>query len=192
MIAVLLSRFLIGGLLAWVAAIVIGIGAFFELWSWRRHWTLAGALAGAGSFALYVAEYSMTVPSMGLVAGLFVGCGIAVSYGTLFLHTGSHRPILPEGSVEEHFWVRDAIDRLRPQRLDWILTAALLVPGAGLAWMGLRHLFNLAPIVIGVASWAGPLFAAAGLAIRHRASSGLIRELEEREPPGLGTGSEHA
>lgn len=31
MIAVLLSRFLIGGLLAWVAAIVIGIGAFFEL-----------------------------------------------------------------------------------------------------------------------------------------------------------------
>ncbi len=136
MIAVLLSRFLIGGLLAWVAAIVIVIGAL--------------------------------------------------------LRTGSHRPILPKGSVEEHFWVRDAIDRLRPQRLDWILTAALLVPGAGLAWMGLRHLFNLAPIVIGVASWAGRLFAAAGLAIRHRASSGLIRELEEREPPGLGTGSEHA
>lgn len=181
MTAVLLGRFLIFGLVAWVAAIVIGTGAFFELWSWRRQWALAGALAGAGSFALYVAANSMTVSFMGLAGGLFVGCGMAVSYGTLFLRTGGYRPVLPEGSVEEHLWVRDAIDRLRPRRLDWILTGALLAPGAGLVWMGLRHLFTSAPIVIGVASWAGPLYAAAGLVIRHRASSRLIGELEERE-----------
>ena len=61
-----------------------------------------------------------------------------------------------------------------------------------MAWMGVRHLFDLAPIVIGVASWAGPLFAAVGLAIRHRASARLVRELEERETPILQTGSEYA
>ena len=181
MTGVLLERFLIGGVLAWIGAIVVGVGAHFELWSWRRHWPLAGALAGAGAFALYVGTSSMTTSFMQLVGGLFVGCGIALAYGTLFLRTGSYRPVLREGTVEEHLWLRDAVDRLRPQALDWILTAGLLLPGAGLVWVGARHLLNLAPVVIGAISCLGPLYAAVGLAIRHRASTRMLRELAERE-----------
>lgn len=184
---VLLGRFLVVGFLAWIVSIVLGTGAYFGLWSWRRHWPLAGALAGVGTFALYVGTNSMTASVMPLFGGLFVGCGIALTYGTLFQRTSLMRPTLREGSAEEHLWLRDAVDRLRPQALDWIITAGLLLPGAALVWLSPRRLFDLGPAVIGAVSWLGPLYAGIGLALRHRASTRILAQLEERE--GLGEAS---
>lgn len=177
---ILVERFVLVGVVAWVLAVLIGVGAFFDLWSWRKQWPVAGALAGVGTFAFYVATYSIASSPIGLVGGLFVGCGIALTYGTLFLKTDVYRPVLREGSPEEHLWLRDAVDRLRPEPLDWMVTAGLLAPGAALAWMGVSHLLATAPIVIGLASWSGPIFAAAGLTIRHRESSRMLRELAVR------------
>jgi Kef-type K+ transport system membrane component KefB len=184
---ILVERFFLVGVVAWVVAVLIGVGAFFDLWSWRRQWPVAGALAGAGTFAFYVATYSITSSLIGLVGGLFVGCGIALTYGTLFLKSDVYRPVLREGSPEEHLWLRDAVDRLRPEPMDWMVTAGLLAPGAGLAWVGVSHLFATPPVVIGLASLSGPIFAAAGLAIRHRVSSRMLRELATR---AVGDGSE--
>lgn len=188
MTGVFLGRFLVFGLIAWVVAIVLGVGSGFGLFRWRDRWPLAGAMAGLGTFCLYVSAYSMTVSFMGWAVGLFIGSGIAVSYGTLFLRRDAPRPRLAEGSVEELLWLRDSVDRLRPQRLDWLLTAALMTPGIGLIRLGLGYLFHAAPVVIGAFSLVGPLSAAVGLALSANEAGRLQRELDERSgiPPNVG------
>lgn len=188
MTVVLLGRFLVAGIVAWIVAIVLGVGSHFGLFRWRDRWPLAGALAGLGTFGLYVSTYSMTASLMGWAAGLFIGCGIAVTYGTLFLRADVLRPTLEPGTAEELLWLRDAVDRLRPQRLDWLLTAALLTPGVGLIRLGLDGLFHRAPIVIGAVSLLGPLYAGLGLALRAREAHRLQAEVDDRdELAGPGT-----
>jgi len=120
----------------------------------------------------------MTASLMQLAGGLFVGCGIALSYGTLFLRPGTYRPTLGVRGAEARLRMLDTIDRLRPQPLDWVLTSALLIPGAGLGWLGARQLFQLAPVIVGAVSWLGPLAALGGLALRQRAATRLAAELE--------------
>jgi hypothetical protein len=183
------GRFLLVGFLAWTAAIVLGVGSRFDLWSWRAKWPLAGALGGLGTFGWFVhADWvSLSLANalngslLALTAGLFVGCGTAVTYGTLFQRTDSVRPALESGSVEERLWILDALDRVRPQRLDWGLTGLLLVPGLGLIWLGLGELASPVPMVFGAASLVGPLYAGVGLRLRSREARRLLAELDERD-----------
>lgn len=183
------GRFLLIGFVAWVAAIVLGVGSRFGLWPWRDKWPLTGALAGLGTFGWFVHAnwVSLAVVNtiddslLALTAGLFVACGTAVTYGTLFQRTGSARPILEKGSVEERLWMLDAIDGLRPQGLDWGLTGLLLVPGLALTWLGLGQLSSPVPIVVGTASLLGPLYAGVGLRLRSREAQRLLAALEERD-----------
>ena len=178
---ILVGRFLILGLVAWVAAIVLGVGARFEFWRWRDRWPLAGALAGLGTFGLFLYTTPISTHLMAWTSILFIGAGIALSYGTLFLRTQLVRPRLEEGSAEEHLWLRDAVDALRPQSLDWVLTGAVLAPGVGLIYLGLNQVHSAVPVVIGAVSLLGPLYAGVGLALRARVASRIALEIVERE-----------
>lgn len=199
MTGIIAARFLLLGIIGWVAAIVLGTGARFELWSWRSRWSLAGVLAGLGTWGLFV--YSnvraflvagpMGGPLLALTAVLFVGCGLAVSYAGLFGRLDPARPLLPPGSPDERLWLQDAVDRLRPQRLDWWLTGALGLPGIGLAVLGATQLGLTAPVVIGLASLAGPLYAAVGLMLRRREARRLETEIETGRALEAGDAGHH-
>lgn len=187
--------FLFIGIVAWVAAIVLGVGSWFGLTDWRQRWAIVGALAGLGTFQLYLAQVGylpvlvfdprFVFPA---TAALFVGAGVATAFGTLFVPGGRGRPKLEAGSPEEMLWLHDTIDRLRPRRLDWLMTGALLLPGAGLVQLGLTLSSGLHFIIAGVVSLAGPLFAALGLTLRGRRAREYAAELEAREGAALGAG----
>ncbi len=186
--AILTGRFLFLGITAWVLAIGVGLGARFGLWRWKDRWPLAGAFAGLGAFGVFIFQSPVPVPLLGWFGGLFVGCGIAVAYGSLFLHVAPLRPRLEAASPDEHLWLRDASERLRPQGLDWLLTAALLAPGIGMIRFGWLELGSMSPVVIGVASMIAPLYAGVGLTLRKRSADRLLDELEARNhnPPLAG------
>ena len=84
--------FLLVGIVAWVVAGVLGVGSWLGSWRWADRWALAGGLAGLGTFELYLYTHSgmlpVLVPTANSVvmatAALFIGCGLAVSYGSLF------------------------------------------------------------------------------------------------------------
>ena len=184
--AILTGRFLLLGITAWVVAIGVGLGARFGLWRWKDRWPLAGAFAGLGAFGMFIVQSPVPVPLLGWLGGLFVGCGIAVTYGSLFLQVDPLRPRLEEGSADEYLWIRDASERLRPQRLDWLLTAALLAPGVGMIRFGFLELGSMSPVVIGIASMIAPLYAAVGLTLRKCSADRLLEELEARNTVGAG------
>lgn len=185
--------FLLLGIVAWVAAIVMGVGSWFGLTPWRERWAIAGALAGLGTFELYLYTHSGMLPvlifdpalAFPATAALFVGGGVAASYGTLFLQATGARPALEAGSPEEGLWLSDAIDRFRVRRQDWYVTGALLLPGAGLLRLGLTMGSGVELVVAGVLAMVGPLYAALGLALRGRAARRYAEELEQRRPAGL-------
>jgi hypothetical protein len=181
--------FLLIGILAWVAAVVLGVGSWFGMWHWRDRWALTGGLAGLGVFELYLYAHSgflpVLVPTANSVvlatAGLFVGCGISLAYGTLFAPRHVARPRLIEGSAEETLWLLDAVDRLRPEPLDWALTIGLLTPSLGMIYLGLKIVGGPALAIVGAASLLGPLTAAAGLLIGARAARSFGLELADRD-----------
>lgn len=179
--------FLLLGVLACVAAIVVGVGSWFEVWRWRERWALAGGLAGAGVFELYLYATGGLLPvfvpsaryAIVATAALFVGSGLAAAYGTLFPPSTLARPVLPAGTVEERLWYEDTIDRIRPERTDWLLTAGMLAPCLGMMWLGVGVV--TAPLLAlgGAAAALGPVFAGIGLFLRSRAANGLERRLAE-------------
>ena len=187
------------GLLAWVAAIVMGVGSWFGLTRWQERWAIAGALAGFGTFELYLHASSGYLPVLVFhprlvfpaTAALFVGSGVAAAYGTLFLKNVVARPALEAGSVEEALWLNDAVDRLRVRPKDWLLTAALLLPGLGLIRLGLTAGSVVELLVAGSVSLAGPFFAGVGLALRGRTAGRYALELESHEPAAVPAGSPH-
>ena len=191
--------FLFLGLVAWVAAIVLGVGSWFGLTRWRERWAIAGALAGFGTFELYLYASSGYLPVLVFdprfvfpaTAALFVGSGVAAAYGTLFLKNVAARPALEAGSPEETLWLNDAVDRLRVRRQDWLLTAALLLPGRGLVRLGVTAGSAVDLLVAGLMSLAGPVFAGVGLALRGRTADRYALELESREPAAVPAGSVH-
>lgn len=190
------GRFLLMGLIAGVAAIVLGTGAFFRLWGWRERWPMAGALGGLAMFGLWVAAHAIEMatlaglqPSLiGLGGMLSAGCGIALSYGSLFAPTHTPRPVLEPGSAETRLWLLDAADRLHPERLDWMLTSTLLLPGIGMTWLGLTQILLPGPVVLGVISMAAPLYAAVGLALRRRSARAYLAEVEASDTFALEAG----
>jgi len=183
---VVAGRFLTLGLVAGVAAIVLGTGAFFRLWGWRQRWPMAGTLGGLAAFGLWVAAHAVEMatlaglqPSLiGLGGTLSAGCGIALAYGSLFPPTHTPRPVLEPGTPEARLWLLDAADRLHPEPLDWILTGTLLIPGIGMTWLGLTQILLPGPVVLGLASVAAPLYAAAGLGLRRRSARAYLAEVE--------------
>ena len=183
--------FLLVGLVAWVAAIAMGVGAWFGVVSWRERWSVVGALAGLGTFELYLYAHGGALPvlvfdprfALPVTAALFVGGGVAAAYGTLFVPGGEPRPALAAGSAEEALWLADTADRLRVRPRDWLLTGVLVLPGAGLL-----SLAGLAPAgavlgLAGAAALAGPGFALLGLVLRGRAARRHRDELEARPAP---------
>lgn len=179
--------FLLLGVLACVAAIVIGVGAWFDAWRWQERWALAGGLAGAGVFELYLYATGGILPvfvpsgryAVIATAALFVGCGLAAAYGTLFPPSALARPVLPEGTAEERLWYLDAIDRIRPERTDWLLTGGMFAPCAGMMWLGLG-VVNAPLLAAGGAMAAlGPGYATVGLLLRSRTAAGLEHRLAE-------------
>ena len=189
------GRFLLLGIVAWVVAIVVGAGSLFGPWRWRERWPVAGAAAGLGVFGIWVFQHAVEMASLAALdpalvawsAGLSVGCGLAVGYSTLFLGTREPRPRLEAGSPEERLWMHDAIDRLMPQRLDWLLTAALLAPGIGMIHLGLTRVVALTPVVFGAIALLGPVYAGVGLWLRRRSALMLQARLDEvdRVAPAL-------
>jgi hypothetical protein len=181
--------FLLLGVVAWVVAIVLGVGAWMGLTDWRRHWSLTGGLAGFGTFELYLYANGgmlpvlLVDPSLAFAgtAALFVGCGVAAMYGTLFVPGVLARPRLEAGTAEEALWLHDAVDRIRPTRLDWVLTAALMLPAAGMLHLGIDLVPSTALVLAGVAGLLGPVFGLGGLLARRRRSERLLAELEERQ-----------
>jgi hypothetical protein len=152
--------FLLLGVLAWVVAIGMGVGSWFGLSDWRRRWAIAGALAGLGTFEIFLYAHGGNLPVFiarpnmvfSATALLFVGSGVAAAYGTLFAPDSAVRPALDAGSAEERLWLHDAVDRLRPTRGDWGLTAVLALPALGMLHLGL----NLAPAAELVAVGGAP------------------------------------
>lgn len=180
--------FLLIGVVAWVAAIVMGVGSWFGLWSWRDRWALAGALAGLGTCELYVYAHGGWLPVLVaspqyaflVTAALFVGSGVGLAYGTLFARAGSARPLLQSGSPEEALWLHDEIDRVEPTGTDWLVTGALLLPSVGLAYLGTTALMGTGLVVAGLASTLGPLWAGMGLWSRRSTARHLRGLLAER------------
>jgi hypothetical protein len=176
------------GVLGWVAAIVMGVGSWFGLSPWRRRWAIAGALAGLGTFELFLYANSgllpIFVPTVGLVfpatAALFVGSGVAAAWGTLFAPGATVRPGLEAGSTEETIWLHDAVDGLRPTVLDWGLAVALALPGLGMLHLGLNLAHDAVLAVVGVVGLVGPVFGAIGLSLRKRTADRYLAELEVR------------
>lgn len=173
--------FLLLGLMAWTLAIVTGVGAWFGAWSWRERWSWAGGLAGLGTFSalLYVRSglLPVLVPSARWVifsaAALFVGCGLAAAYGTLF---PPHRvDPLPRGArgAERRLWALDQIDRLRPHRADWILNSLMFAPCVGLAYFGLVISGSPGLAVLAAGAALGPTWASWSLVRRGRLASDL-------------------
>lgn len=191
--------FLLLGVLAWVVAIGMGVGSWFGLSDWRRRWAIAGALAGLGTFEIFLYAHGGNLPVFiarpnmvfSATALLFVGSGVAAAYGTLFAPDSAVRPALDAGSAEERLWLHDAVDRLRPTRGDWGLTAVLALPALGMLHLGL----NLAPaaelVVVGVAGLLGPLFGSLGLLLRKRATDRYLAELTEWDVGMTRSSSEH-
>ena len=183
--------FLLIGLIAWTVAIVAGVGSWFGAWSWRRHWALAGGLAGLGTFELLLFARSgmlpVLVPSaewvVGATAALFVGCGLAVSYGTLFWPSQERRIRGGEGGAEERLRILDQIDRLRPEALDWVLTGAMALPCLGMVYLGTAVTGSLGLTLTGAACALGPLGAAVQLLGRRGQAARLEADLEARELP---------
>jgi hypothetical protein len=183
------GRFLLLGIVACVVAVVVGAGSWLGVWRWRERWPIAGAAAGLGVFGLWVFEHALEMASLAALdptlvawsAGLSVGCGLAIGYSTLFLRTREARPRLEPGSPEERLWVHDAVDRLMPQRLDWLLTAALLAPGIGMIHLGLTRVVALTPVVFGTVALLGPLYAGVGLWLRRRNALTLQTDLARTE-----------
>ncbi len=180
--------FLLLGIVAWVVAIGLGVGAWMGLVEWRRHWAVTGAMAGFGTFELYLHAHGalpLLVADAGLAfpaaAGLFVGCGVAAAYGTLFVPGQPARPPLTEGTAEETLWLYDAVDRLRPAPGDWLLSAALTIPAGCMLWVGTELAPGTDLVLTGVAGLLGPLFGIGGLLARRRTSDGLLEEIEARE-----------
>lgn len=177
--------FLLLGILAWVTAIVVGVGAWFDVWRWQERWALAGGLAGAGSFELYLYAHGgllpVLVPSARYVvvgtAALFVGCGLAAAYGTLFPPSSLARPVLPAGTAEERLWYLDAIDRIRPERTDWLLTAGMFAPCLLMIYLGLGVVTGPALAAGGAMAALGPLYAGIGLGMRARTARDLDRQM---------------
>lgn len=178
---ILVERFLTLGIGTWAAALVIAVGALFGLWQWRERWPLVGGLAGLGSFGLYIYANPTAIAYISWVAGLFIGAGIALTYGTVFLRADPVRPRLIDGTVEERLWLLDTTDAIRPQWLDWVVTAVLFVPGMGLIYLGLRHVFDLVPVVVGAVSLFGPAYAAFGLTLRGRTANRLTAEIDGKD-----------
>lgn len=190
--------FLLLGILACVAAVVIGVGAWFDAWRWQERWALAGGLAGMGVFELYLYAHGgllpVLVPSARYVvvatAALFVGCGLAAAYGTLFPPSTLARPVLPAGTAEERLWYLDAIDRVRPERTDWLLTAGLFAPCLGMVYLGLNIVTGPGLAIGGAFAALGPLYAGAGLFLRAATARQLDRQLAEADErhglPGAG------
>lgn len=181
------GRFLVLGLVAGVAAIVLGVGVFFDMWRWRDRWPLFGALSGLAAFGVWVyghaLDMAMLAANSGSLVGwgalVSVGCGIALSYGSLFPPRHLARPAtLPPGSAEERLWLLDAADRLLPQSLDWVLTGVLLLPGLAMIHLGLTQIFLPGPLLFGAAAVTAPLYAAMGLGLRRRAAREFLRELD--------------
>lgn len=180
------GRFLTLGLISGVAAIVLGTGAFFGLWGWRERWPMAGALGGLALFGLWVGAHAIEMATLaglqphliGLGGMLSAGCGIALSYGSLFTPTHAARPVLVPGSAESRLWLLDAADRLDPEPLDWVLTATLVLPGIGMTWLGLTQIALPGPVALGVVSAVAPLYAAVGLGLRRRAARAYLAEVE--------------
>ncbi|MEM7416879.1 MAG: hypothetical protein AAF389_15335 [Gemmatimonadota bacterium] len=178
--------FLLLGLVAWTLAIVTGVGAWLGAWSWHERWSWAGGLAGLGSFGLLLYAQSgllpVLVPSARWVvfsaAALFVGCGLAAAYGTLFPPTRA--PVLPRSatSAERRLWVLDQIDRLRPERVDWLLTALMLAPCAGLAYFGLVISGSAGLAVLAGGAALGPAWASASLLRRSAFAADLEAALD--------------
>lgn len=177
--------FLLIGVIAWTAAIVLGVGAWFEAWDWRDRWAWAGGLAGLGTFELLLYARSgmleVLVPSAQWVvfasAALFVGCGLALSYGTLYLSDRARARALkpPTEHAERRLWVLDQVDRLRPERADWLLTGAMIAPCVGMGYLGLVIAGSTGLAVVGALCALGPVSAA--IALRNRARE--VRRLEE-------------
>lgn len=184
--------FLVLGLLAWLAAIVIGTGAWFGLTSWQTRWFLAGALAGFGTLELYLHVHSGALPvfvshpalAFPTTAALFVGGGIAAAFGTACVPRGLVRPALEPGSPEEILWLADAVDRLRTRTADRLLAGALVLPGAGLVALGATTVSGAEVLLAGALALAGPIFGAVGLALRDRTARRYQRELAEAEGHG--------
>lgn len=188
--------FLLLGVLACVAAITIGVGAWFDLWRWRERWALAGGLAGVGVFELYLYAHGgllpVLVPSARYVvvgtAALFVGCGLAAAYGTLFPPSGLVRPVLPEGTAEERLWYLDAIDRVRPERTDWLLTAGMFAPCLLMVYLGLNVVTGPLLALGGAIAALGPTYAGVGLLLRARTANSLeggLAEVSSATPPSV-------
>ncbi len=181
--------FLLLGVIAWVVAIGLGVGSWLGLFSWRDRWALAGALAGFGTFELFLYANGGWLPvvvgnpalAFPAAAMLFVGCGVGAAYGTLFTPGGLARPRLDAGTAEETLWLHDAVDRLRPAPLDWGLTGALLVPAAVALHTGLAVAPSAGLVLTGLAGLMGPVFGSAGLLLRRRASDRLLAEIAARE-----------
>jgi len=181
--------FLLIGIIAWVAAIVLGVGSWFGMWRWTDRWALASGLAGLGAFELYLYAHSgmlpVLVPTANSVvvatAGLFVGCGLALGYGTLFNPAQLGRPRIPEGSAEETLWLLDAVDRLRPEPLDWALTAGMLVPCVGMIYLGLNIVGGPGLAIAGGVAMLGPIYAGVGLWLRARSAGYFALELADRQ-----------
>lgn len=181
--------FLLIGILACVAAVVIGVGAWFDAWRWQERWALAGGLAGMGVFELYLYAHGgmlpVLIPSARYVvvatAALFVCCGIAAAYGTLFPPSTLARPVLPEGTAEERLWYLDAIDRIRPERTDWLLTVGMLAPCLGMVYLGTTVVTGPGLALAGAMAGLGPIYAGVGLFLRAGTARQLDQQLVESE-----------
>jgi hypothetical protein len=180
--------FLVVGVLAWVAAFVMGVGSWFGLSSWRQRWAIAGSLAGLGTFELFLHAQRGMLPIFAaspdlvfpVTAALFVGTGVAAAYGTLFVPGTLVRPGLAAGSAEETLWLHDAVDRIRPRALDWGLAGLLSLPALGLLELGVNLTPNAVLVFLGGLGFLGPVFGAIGLSLRERTARRYLAELQER------------
>lgn len=148
-------------MMAVVATVVLGAGSAARVWRWQDVWSAVGALIGIVAFASYQLLDPIIPPLVLPVASLFVGAGIALTYGTLFLATPPALPALEPPSQEEAaerlLALEEVLDRVRPTPQDWLLSAVLAIPCAALVLVGASGVFDAVPVVVGILSLAGPV-----------------------------------
>ena len=94
--------------------------------------------------------------------------------GELFAHAVDHSGA--EITLDPLHGARRAqVDRLRPERADWLLTGAMIAPCVGMGYLGLVIAGSAGLAVVGALCALGPVSAA--IALRNRARE--VRRLEE-------------